>query len=101
MAEIGFELFNNQLMQQLVGEADSNLRLIEKMLNVEILSFGNQITIKGAAGDVENAQAAIETLYHKASKGIAIGELNIAQLLRFREKFPVLQDADDFILKNQ
>ena len=61
MAEIGFELFNNQLMQQLVGEADSNLRLIEKMLNVEILSFGNQITIKGAAGDVENAQAAIET----------------------------------------
>ena len=34
-------------------------------------------------------------------EGIAIGELNIAQLLRFREKFPVLQDADDFILKNQ
>lgn len=34
-------------------------------------------------------------------EGIAIGELNIAQLLRFREKFPVLQDADDFILKKQ
>ena len=32
---------------------------------------------------------------------IATAELNIEQLLRFREKFPVLQDADDFTLKNQ
>ena len=52
MAEVCFELFNNQLVQQLVGEADANLRLIEKMLNVEIMSFGNQITISGAASDV-------------------------------------------------
>ena len=47
MAEIELELFNNQLVQKLVGVSDANLRLIEKMLNVEILSFGNQITIKG------------------------------------------------------
>ena len=39
MAELCFELFNNQLVHQLVGVADNNLRLIEKMLNVEILSF--------------------------------------------------------------
>ena len=46
MAEICFELFNNQLVQQLVGAADSNLRLIEKMLNVEILSFGINSRLK-------------------------------------------------------
>jgi predicted amidohydrolase len=38
---------------------------------------------------------------NNCEEGIAIGELNMAQLLRFREKFPVLQDADDFTLKNQ
>ena len=46
MAELNFELYNNQLIQKLVGAADANLRLIEKMLNVEILNFGNEITIK-------------------------------------------------------
>lgn len=34
-------------------------------------------------------------------EGIAIGELNMELLHRFRKKFPVLQDADDFTLKNQ
>lgn len=82
MAEICFELFNNQLVQQLVGEADANLRLIEKMLNVEILSFGNQITVRGASTDIENAQTAIEILYNKASKGIEIGEQEVKAAVR-------------------
>ena len=69
MSELCFELFNNQLVQQLVGVADSNLRLIEKMLNVEILSFGNQLTVKGSQSDIENAKVAIEILYNKVSKG--------------------------------
>ena len=74
MAEICFELFNNQLVQQLVGEADANLRLIEKMLNVEILSFGNQITVRGAQSDVDSAKSAIEIRYNKGRKGIEVGE---------------------------
>ena len=82
MAEVCFELFNNQLVQQLVGEADANLRLIEKMLNVEILSFGNQITVKGSQSDVENARTAIEILYNKASKGIDVGEQEVKAAVR-------------------
>lgn len=82
MAEMTFELFNNQLLQQIVGEADGNLRLIEKMLNVEILSFGNQITVKGSAGDVENAKSAIDILYEKASRGIEIGEQEVKAAVR-------------------
>ena len=73
MAEISFELFNNQLLKVVVGVNDENIRLIERMLNVEVLSFGNQITIKGAAGDVENAKTAIDILYEKASKGRIVG----------------------------
>lgn len=34
-------------------------------------------------------------------EGVAIAELDMKQLQRFREKFPVLQDADDFTFKNQ
>ena len=104
MAEIVFELFNNQLVQQLVGEADANLRLIEKMLNVEILSFGNQMTVKGAAGDVENAKTAIETLYYKASKGIAIGEQEVKAAVRMSgdsHSASEKQEMNDIVLKTK
>lgn len=105
MAEIGFELFNNQLVQQLVGEADANLRLIEKMLNVEILSFGNQITIKGASSDVENAKSALEILYHKASKGIDIGEQEVKAAVRMSgdnvHSESEKQEMNDIVLKTK
>ncbi len=82
MAELSFELFNNQLVQVLVGVNDVNIRLIERMLNVEILSFGNQITLKGAASDVENAKTAMDILYEKASKGHIIGEQEVKAAVR-------------------
>ena len=34
-------------------------------------------------------------------ENVAAADLNMEQLLRFRKKFPVLQDADDFILKTK
>lgn len=82
MAELSFELFNNQLLKVLVGVNDENIRLIERMLNVEILSFGNQITVKGAATDVENAKTAMDILYEKASKGHIIGEQEVKAAVR-------------------
>ncbi|MBR1840710.1 MAG: PhoH family protein [Alphaproteobacteria bacterium] len=105
MAEICFELFNNQVVQQLVGEADGNLRLIEKMLNVEILSFGNQITIKGASSDVECAKEAIEILYNKVSKGIEVGEQEVKAAVRMSgENSHADNDAqnlNDIVLKTK
>lgn len=104
MAEIYFELFNNQLVQQLVGVADSNLRLIEKMLNVEILSFGNQITLKGAQSDVENAKTAIEILYNKVSKGINIGEQEVKAAVRMSgnvQNETEKQNMTDIVLKTK
>lgn len=82
MAEINFELYNNQLIQKLVGINDANLKLIEKSLGVEILSFGNQITIKGGATEIENAKTAIMVLYDKASKNIDIGEQEVKAAVR-------------------
>ena len=82
MAELNIELFNNQLVQKLVGASDSNLRLIEKMLNVEILCFGNQIALKGNPKDIEDAKNAINILYDKVSKSIEVGEQEVKAAVR-------------------
>ena len=54
MAEIEFELFNNQFLQQLVGPNDENLKIIEEALKVEIATFGNRVTIKGNEENCKN-----------------------------------------------
>ncbi|MDR1026593.1 MAG: PhoH family protein [Lactobacillus sp.] len=82
MAELDFEIYNNQLIQQIVGPHDSNLRLIEKMLEVEISSFGNKITIKGAKKATEQAKEALDILNTKASKGIEINEQEVKAAVR-------------------
>ena len=82
MAEINFELYNNQLIQKLVGVSDANLKLIEKTLGVEILSFGNQITIKGGPKEIDEAKATIMVLYDKVSKSIDVGEEEVKAAIR-------------------
>ena len=88
MAELNFELYNNQLVQQVVGVSDANLKLMENLLNVEICSFGNQITIRGEQEAVDQAKTAIDVLYHKVSKGIEIGEQEVKAAVRMSEEGP-------------
>ena len=104
MAELSFELFNNQLLKIVVGVNDENIRLIERMLNVEILSFGNQITIKGAANDADNAKTAIDILYEKASKGHVIGEQEVKAAVRIcggAETHDEKQSLSEIVLKTK
>ena len=104
MAELSFELFNNQLLKVVVGVNDANIRLIERMLDVEILSFGNQITIRGAASDAENAKTAIDILYEKASKGQAIGEQEVKAAVRIcggAESADEKQTLSEIVLKTK
>ncbi len=104
MAELSFELFNNQLLKVVVGVNDENIRLIERMLDVEILSFGNQITIKGAATDVDNAKTAIDILYEKASKGHVIGEQEVKAAVRIcggAETHDEKQSLSEIVLKTK
>ena len=82
MAEIEFELFNNQLLQQMVGPNDSNLKVIEETLNVEIGTFGNHINIKGSDENCKMAKEAIDSLYSKVSRGIEIGEQEVKAAIR-------------------
>ena len=104
MAEIKFELFNNTLIQQLVGPQDGNLRLIEKILDVEVGNFGNQIILKGSADAIEQAKTAIDILYNKVSKGIDIGEEEVKAAVRMSDAGPQKIDElnlNDIVLKTK
>ena len=104
MAEIHFELFNNHLVQQLVGPQDSNLRLIEKILGVEIGSFGNQMDIKGSTEAIEQAKTTIDVLYNKVSKGININEEEVKAAIRISGghiETATAQDLSNIVLKTK
>lgn len=104
MAEISFELFNNILMQQLVGPGDAHLRLLEKLLGVEIACFGNQIKIEGPTDSIEQARTAIDLLYHKAEKNIEIGEEEVKAAARMSgvgEQKITEQNLEDIVLKTK
>ncbi len=104
MADISFELYNNLLIQQLVGAQDNNLRLIEKILGVEISSFGNQINIKGNQDAVDQAKTAIDVLYNKVSKGIDIGEEEVKAAVRMSNAGAEViteQNLNDIVLKTK
>lgn len=106
MADISFELYNNLLIQQLVGPQDSNLRLIEKILGVEISSFGNQMNIKGNQDAVDQAKNTIDALYNKVSRGIEIGEEEVKAAVRMNNAGAVSdaseeQNLNDIVLKTK
>ena len=103
MAEINFELYNNQLIQKLVGVSDANLKLIEKTLGVEILSFGNQITIKGGPKEIEEAKAAIMVLYDKVSKSVDVGEEEVKAAIRMcgGASESEVQNINEMVLKTK
>lgn len=94
MTEDIFELYNNQLVQQLIGPQDANLKIIEQMLNTEISSFGNQIKIKGDEAAVKQAHNALEILHHKLTKGIEITAQEVKAAVRLSDG-PENNDEED------
>ncbi len=104
MAEISFELFNNALVQQMVGAQDANLKLLEKCLGVEIATFGNNITIKGDRQAIEQAKTAIDVLYNKVSRGIGIDEQEVKAAVRMSGgniDSQTAQDLSNLVLKTK
>ena len=104
MAEISFELFNNTLVQQMVGAHDDNLKLLEKIMNVEISCFGNNITVKGDKKAIEQTKTAIDVLYNKVSRGIEIGEQEVKAAARMCSddiNTQTAQDLSNIVLKTK
>ncbi|MCG6917484.1 MAG: PhoH family protein [Deltaproteobacteria bacterium] len=60
---------DNALLQNLCGERNGNLKLIEKALEVKLNLRGDQITLFGDESDVKLAKRVLEELYGLLSEG--------------------------------
>ncbi|PWC32217.1 PhoH family protein [Azospirillum sp. TSO35-2] len=69
---IDVQFDDNRLLPMLYGEHDRNLARIETLLGVSLISRGNTLTISGPPEAAETAQAALNTLYARLTRGQTI-----------------------------
>ncbi|MGD8529637.1 MAG: PhoH family protein [Syntrophobacterales bacterium] len=67
--ELTLTFDDNALLQNLCGERNSNLKLIEKALQVKLNLRGDQITLLGEESDVRLAKRVLQELYGLLSEG--------------------------------
>jgi phosphate starvation-inducible protein PhoH and related proteins len=79
---------DNSLLAHLVGEHDRNLGRIEQRLGVRLVARGNQISIDGPPGPVEQARIVLSTLYDRLRRGMAVDEGEIDAVLRIAPSKP-------------
>lgn len=82
MKELVFEYDDNLLIQELFGPQDCNLKLLENLLNVEVITLGNQLTIKGEEDKVNSTKQALDKLYYKLIKGQAVDDADVKAAVR-------------------
>lgn len=90
----------HELIIQVFGDFDSNIKLIEKLLSVTIINRGGDIKIVGPDSSVKKAKKVIKQLIKSSDKGIEITEQTITYAIDMirEEKEEVLdQMKDDFI----
>ena len=95
---IDFE--DNSILALVTGEHNQNLEQIETALDVTLDSFGNSITVSGAAAMTKKAQRALEDMYRRLSseEDSAAGKALVSDVLRWveaDEKGPANGDSFD------
>ena len=80
---------DNRLAQQLYGEYDQHLALIQEATRVRIRSRGNRVEIEGPEGAVDRADEALRALYKLLEQGQSVD----AATVRAAVKFAVKSDA--------
>ena len=78
---------DNGILALVTGEHNQNLAQIEAALDVTLDSFGNSITVSGAAAMTKKAQRALEDMYWRLSseEGSAAGKAMVSDVLRWVE----------------
>ena len=69
---IDVQFDDNRLLPMLYGEHDRHLARIESLLGVSLISRGNTLTISGPSDAAETAQAALNGLYQRLTRGQTI-----------------------------
>ena len=75
--EVVLEPLDNQRLANLCGALDENLRQIETAYDVEIARRGEHFTVRGKAGQVQQAGRAIEHFYEIAGEDFGIDDIQL------------------------
>jgi len=73
---------DNRLIQELFGEFDQNLAVIEQRLGVEAVARGNQVTLRGSVDALARARLALDMLYVRLQTGHSIGPGDVDGAIR-------------------
>ncbi|MBB5754039.1 PhoH family protein [Prosthecomicrobium pneumaticum] len=76
---------DNRLASELFGQFDQNLATIEKLLGVDVVARGNQVTIRGGAEACAQARLALDLLYVRLTQGHPIGTGDVEGAIRMAE----------------
>jgi phosphate starvation-inducible PhoH-like protein len=85
---IKLQFDDNSLLPMLFGEHDRNLARLEELLDVQIASFGNELTLIGAPDQQEAARQAIDALHQRLRKGLAVGQAEVDAAARMAQEPP-------------
>ena len=82
---IRMDFEDNGILALVTGEHNQNLAQIEAALDVTLDSFGNSITVSGAAAMTKKAQRALEDMYRRLSseEDSAAGKALVSDVLRW------------------
>jgi phosphate starvation-inducible PhoH-like protein len=69
-------------LPMLYGDHDAHLERIEQMLNVELVSRGNMISITGLKRDIEATEQILQSLYQQIERGNEITVANVDAAIR-------------------
>ncbi|MDZ5470944.1 PhoH family protein (plasmid) [Bacillus sp. 31A1R] len=70
----------------LLGNGDSNLKIIEQELNVSIVTRGENVSVSGSLEDVELVTGVIEQLLYVIRKGISISQRDVIYAVQMAKK---------------
>lgn len=80
---------DNRMMQDLLGEYDANLAMIEDKLGVHVVAHGNVITITGGEDPCLAAREILEHLYSRIEKGDFLGAGDVDGAIRHAGYGPI------------
>ncbi|MGF1639968.1 MAG: PhoH family protein [Rhodospirillales bacterium] len=80
--KLDLELADNRLALQLFGSHHNHLARIEQNLGISIDARGNQVTLRGSGEAVDAAARALEQLYGRLQRGLAVRAQDVDAVLR-------------------
>lgn len=72
-----FRLESNEIAQQILGDLDENLDIIENLFSVQLIPKGQEIVVKGETEEVEQAIFLLDQLSSQVKKGKRISYFDI------------------------